>query len=131
MTSITTLLRHTVRPDHCVVCARAPPPPPPLRIGILGQTFDRDEKKVVGALDDYNVPSATIVTRANAEGAIEGTAVDYEIDPKDPHSTKFKYSRFGLTDQRVSPRNVSQLSGIKLPAKFGASAGAVNDEPEA
>ena len=113
--------------------------------GILGQTFDRDNLAVHGKRDDYGTPigyqdqdgywssasNGVIVTKAQGEGALEGLAQDYEIDPANPFSTKFKYSRFGLANQRVPPRDVSKLSGIKLPAKIGGGAGAVNDEPDA
>jgi hypothetical protein len=100
--------------------------------GIIGQTFDHDNKMVLGKMDDYNIPSNVIVTRAQAEGAIEGTAADYEIDPANPFSTAFKFSRFGRTG-RVPPRNVSALSGVVLASKKGAAAaaGVLNDEPDA
>ena len=99
--------------------------------GIIGQTFDHDDKMVIGMLDDYNVPSDVIVTRAMAEGFIEGQAADYEVDL--PFSTDFKFSRFGRTG-RVPPRNVSALSGAIIPAKKGAAphaAGALNDKADA
>jgi hypothetical protein len=95
--------------------------------GLLGQTYDRDNKMVIGALDNYDVPSKVIVTKAMGEGAIEGVATDYEMDG--PFSTDFKFSRFGATGH-VAPRNVSLLSGLVLPAKYGV-AGAVNDEVDA
>jgi hypothetical protein len=94
--------------------------------GLLGQAWDRDDKMIIGALDDYSTEGHVVETAANAEGAIEGSAVDYEVDPLNPFSTKFKYSRFGL--KRAAPRDVSSLSGKKFPAKMTASAGAVNDE---
>jgi hypothetical protein len=98
--------------------------------GVIGQTFDRDDKKVIGELDDYSIPGDVIVTRAQAAGAIEGTVVDYEIDRTDPFSTAFKFARFGLSGE-VVPRNVSKLSGLVLPAKVSAGgAGALNDEPD-
>ena len=104
----------------------------PWPAGIIGQTFDHDDKMVLGKMDDYNIPSNVIVTRAQAEGAIEGNAADYEIDPANPFSTKFKFSRFGLTGH-VAPRNVSALSGVVLAAKKGAAvvAGVLNDDPDA
>jgi hypothetical protein len=94
--------------------------------GLIGQAWDRDDKMVIGALDDYTTAGRVVETKANAEGAIEGSAADYEIDPLDPYSTKFKYSRFGL--ERATPRDVSSLSGRKFPAKKTATAGAMNDK---
>jgi hypothetical protein len=102
--------------------------------GIVGQTFDYDDKMVLGKVDDYDIPSHVIVTRAMAEGAIEGSAVDYEVDPTNPFSTDFKFSRFGLTG-RVAPRNISVLSGVVLPVKgktgAAVAAGILNDDPDA
>jgi hypothetical protein len=95
--------------------------------GLIGQAWDRDDMMVFGALDDYTTADHVIETKANAEGAIEGSAVDYEINALDPYSTKFKYSRFGL--EYAPPRDVSLLSGKKYPTKKTASsAGAMNDE---
>ena len=44
--------------------------------------YDRDDKMVVGKMDDYLVKDKVIVTSAMGEGAIEGTADDYIIDAK-------------------------------------------------
>jgi hypothetical protein len=84
--------------------------------GLIGQTFDKDDVAVDGALDDYTGTaidrrSRVVVTKAMGEGAIEGVAEDYEIDPKNPFSTSFKFSRFGLA--MAPPRNISVLSGRK------------------
>ena len=50
---------------------------PPLRCaGLIGQAYDRDDKKVVGALDNYfekDNSVKVVVTQAMGEGAIEGT----------------------------------------------------------
>jgi hypothetical protein len=97
--------------------------------GLIGQTYDRDDMMMVGALDDYSATKKdtnVIETSANAEGAIEGSAVDYEIDPLNPFSTAFKYSRFGL--KRAAPRDASSLTGKKFPAMKASNAGAINDE---
>lgn len=63
--------------------------------GIVGQSFDGDGLARTGRLDAYppRTHNATFVTSAMAEGAIDGTAADYEV----PHifSTDFSYSRFG------------------------------------
>jgi len=95
--------------------------------GLIGQNYDRDDKKVIGKLDDYTGVERVIVTTAMAEGAIEGEAADYTIDRDNPFSTVFKYSRFGLTE--AAPRDVNLLSG-KVYMKDGKSsvAGATNDE---
>jgi hypothetical protein len=94
--------------------------------GLIGQAWDRDDKMIMGALDDYTTPRRVVETSAMAEGAIEGSAADYEINPLNPFSTNFKYSRFGL--KRAAPRDVASLSGKKYPAKKTASAGAIDDE---
>jgi hypothetical protein len=95
--------------------------------GLIGQAYDRDDKMVVGALDDYTTHGKIVETSANAEGAIEGSADDYKIDPLNSFSTKFKYSRFGL--KSAATRNVSSLTGKIFPAKT-ATTGAVNDEDD-
>jgi hypothetical protein len=95
--------------------------------GLIGQTYDRDDKMVIGALDDYNIPGKVIVTRAMGEGAIEGVAEDYEVNG--PFVTAFKFSRFQATTH-VAPRNTSSLSGLVLPARRGV-ASAVNDDVDA
>jgi hypothetical protein len=96
--------------------------------GLVGQSYDRDNKMVVGKLDDYDVKDKVVETTAMAEGAIEGTALDYQIDASDPFSTKFKFSRFGLA--KAPPRSVSLLSGRIYPASVHStlSSGAVDDE---
>uniref|UniRef100_A0A6T9ENE9 Uncharacterized protein n=1 Tax=Haptolina ericina TaxID=156174 RepID=A0A6T9ENE9_9EUKA len=84
--------------------------------GLIGQTFDRDDVEVDGALDDYTGKlvdriNRLVITQAMGEGAIEGVPADYEIDRSSPYSTSFKYARFGLT--KAAPRNVTALSGKK------------------
>ena len=49
------------------------------------------------------------------EGAIEGTAKDYEVDATNAFSTVFKYTRFHAT--HASPRNVSALTGLRRHVK--------------
>merc|ERR1711975_194274 len=97
----------------------------------MGQAYDGDTVEVTGAKDDYSVPDEVIVTKAMGEGAIEGTAEDYEIDPTNPFDTNFKFSRFGLT--HALPRNISSLTGKVITQSKSAaadnSAGAVNDMP--
>jgi hypothetical protein len=84
--------------------------------GLIGQTFDRDDVEVDGALDDYTGKlvdriNRLVITQAMGEGAIEGVPADYEIDRSSPYSTSFKYSRFGL--KKAAPRNVTALTGKK------------------
>ena len=55
---------------------------------------------------------------AQAEGAIEGTYMDYVVHS--PFSTAFKYARFDATAS-IEARNVSLLSGAKMAAKAGAA----------
>lgn len=62
--------------------------------GIVGQTFDGSGIARIGRLDHYpplDVPGE-FTTSAMAEGAIEGTAADYQLAGK--YATTFKYSRF-------------------------------------
>lgn len=59
--------------------------------GLIGQTFDGDKTAIDGAIDDYS-PSE-VYTKAMGEGAIEGTAEEYEVRASDPFSDAFKYSR--------------------------------------
>ena len=82
------------------------------------QSFDNDDISVSGRLDSRSGLEST--TEAQAEGAIEGTYLDYMIqcDPSTTmqsmhceHSPRFKFSRFD--SMRALPRNVSNLSGIK------------------
>mmetsp|Transcript_29122 Transcript_29122/g.65948 ORF Transcript_29122/g.65948 Transcript_29122/m.65948 type:complete len:205 (-) Transcript_29122:390-1004(-) len=87
--------------------------------GLIGQTFDQDEIAVDGMLDDYtgmrgpglSHRQSVVITKAMGEGTIEGVAADYEIDPSEPFSTRFKFSRWGL--RAAAPRNISLLSGKK------------------
>ena len=51
---------------------------------------------------------------AVGEGAIEGSAKDYEISATDTFSAAFKYSRWNLIE--APPRNISQLTGFKRRA---------------
>jgi len=92
--------------------------------GLIGQTFDGDSVAVDGAQDDYS--GKTVVTMAMGEGAIEGTASDYTINPKNPFSTEFKFSRFGVKE--AGPRDISKLKGMKRAISKPAVAGAFNDE---
>jgi len=83
--------------------------------GLIGQTFDGDNIAIDGAVDDYS--GKIVTTTAMGEGAIEGTAEDYEIDPDSPYSVIFKYTRFYA--QHASPRDVSALTGLHRASKVG------------
>ena len=63
---------------------------------------------VIGATDQYK--GVEFTTSAMGEGAIEGTAKDYEM--ADKFSTDFKFSRWGL--KVAEPRNVSTLTGVNV-----------------
>ena len=80
--------------------------------GLIGQSFDRDSLAVDGNIDFLRGPEVT--TTAQAEGAIEGTAMDYKMAGK--FASAFKYSRFDVATP-VGPRNVAALSGRKHAAK--------------
>ena len=80
--------------------------------GIVGQSFDGDGLPRSGRLDDYS--GAEVMTRAMAEGAIDGVAQDYRV--YQPYDTEFRFSRFHRT---VS----SSVSTVSAPALTrGASA---------
>ena len=75
--------------------------------------------RVIGKTDEYK--GTVITTSAMGEGAIEGTAIDYEV--ADEFAVAFKFSRWGLTV--ANPRNLSTLSGMKverthMPGSAGA-----------
>lgn len=72
--------------------------------GLIGQSYDGDNAPIDGNLDSYQGKEVT--TSAMAEGAIEGSAEDYELRHK--FATRFKYSRF---DALVAKhRDISKLA---------------------
>ena len=82
--------------------------------GLVGQSFDGDDKPRKGRLDVYpprNV-EAEFTTSAMAEGAIEGVAADYVV--KKPYDTGFKYSRFGLKRDVRKSTHSSQLHSSNI-----------------
>merc|ERR1711971_1181974 len=85
--------------------------------GIFGQAYDGDKLAVNGAVDSDRASVST--TKAQAEGAIEGTWTDYKMESK--FSTTFKYTRFDVTSAK--PRDVSKLTGMKRAAGKTHSAG--------
>lgn len=60
--------------------------------GLLGQSFDFDGVARDGKMDTYDTKTNEYTTSAMAEGAIEGTARQYELFHK--HYTNFAYTRF-------------------------------------
>jgi len=81
--------------------------------GLIGQSYDGDKIAVDGKTDDYQVRKGRgrypeYTTSALAEGAIEGTADDYQV--AGPYAVDFKFSRFFATES-TGPRNLSKLSG--------------------
>merc|ERR1712087_1046124 len=78
--------------------------------GIFGQAYDGDKLAVDGAVDSDRGTVTT--TKAQAEGAIEGTWTDYKMASK--FATLFKYTRFDVTSAKH--RDVTQLTGIKHAA---------------
>jgi len=75
--------------------------------GIFGQAYDGDKIAVDGALDTER--DSVTTTKAQAEGAIEGTWKDYKMASK--FATRFKYARFDAASAK--PRDVSKLTGHK------------------
>ncbi len=83
--------------------------------GLIGQSFDRDDVAVDGAMDEYATAAdgvAAVTTRAQAEGAIEGVAADYALDGR--FGTAFRYARYNAAPwQLCAHRNVTALGGRK------------------
>ena len=89
--------------------------------GIIGQSWDGDDIGIDGAQDNLGQlrqdEGKEVTTRAQAEGAIEGTMEEYLVDNE--FSTNFKYSRWDVV--AAEPRNISALKGAKkrLPSTMG------------
>jgi len=81
--------------------------------GLIGQSYDGDGQAVNGATDDYG--SREVTTQAMAEGALEGTASDYQMAQK--FAVDFRFSRFDSL--AAKPRDVSKLTGSKPLRKAG------------
>jgi len=88
--------------------------------GLIGQSYDGDNMGVDGAQDDYRKGGEEMTTSAMAEGAIEGVATDYKV--ASGFATSFRYSRFDA--EKAGPRDLSKLSGKRVPLVKGTSAGA-------
>jgi hypothetical protein len=80
--------------------------------GLLGQSYDQDGLRVVGAKDTYATKNGETTTKAMGEGAIEGVASEYAMASK--FATDFAYSRYGKTEAK--PRDASKLTGAKQAA---------------
>merc|ERR1712087_896816 len=85
--------------------------------GIFGQAYDGDKLAVDGAMDVERDTETS--TKAQAEGAIEGTWTDYKMQSK--FATDFKYARFDVSSAKH--RDVSKLTGKKHAAGKSHSAG--------
>lgn len=84
--------------------------------GILGQAYDGDGLAVNGRQDTYPA-SGEFTTAAMAEGAIEGTADDYEM--ASPFEHDFRYARFGL--KSAAPRDASRFKRVKTLSRSGTN----------
>lgn len=88
--------------------------------GVIGQSYDSDDIAVDGATDDYshsNLANPVIITRAQAEGAIEGKHVDYITSSR--FNTSFHYSRFHRQrSDACASRDVSLLTGKKRKKNY-------------
>jgi len=76
--------------------------------GIIGQSYDGDDSPISGKQDDYSTP--IVHTEAMAEGAIEGTWADYQVNS--PFETRFKYSRFDATMATSRPRAMAKATVV-------------------
>ena len=74
----------------------------------MGQSFAGIKTRVSGKLDQYG-KQFEVFTKAQGEGAIEGTFTDYLVSA--PFDTKFKYARFDATEP-IAPRNVSSALNV-------------------
>jgi len=93
--------------------------------GLIGQSYDGDEFGVDGAQDDYK-GKAEVTTKAMAEGAIEGRAVDYRMGSK--FATEFRFSRFDAV--KAAPRDTNKLSGLRRKYTKQAGGAAVGAAPD-
>ena len=89
--------------------------------GLFGQSYDRDDVAIDGAMDTNRTNDAT--THANGEGAIEGSIADYRM--ASAFATDFAFSRFDKS--LAKPRDVSKLAGRKH-AKIAAKTVAHHNE---
>jgi len=83
--------------------------------GILGQSYDGDQFDFDGARDTAQAGEMT--TKAQGEGAIEGTIADYKMTSR--FDTQFIYSRFDKLTAK--PRDTNKLTGKKRVKVAGGS----------
>jgi hypothetical protein len=91
--------------------------------GIIGQSWDGDDLGIDGAKDNYtyNPDSPMVITKAQAEGAIEGKASDYKM--KGPFDTNTLFSRYKKIHKNICPpRDISKLTGKRKPLVKGGVA---------
>ena len=96
--------------------------------GLVAQSWDGSNTAVDGRTDNYvyNASHPVITTSAQAEGAIEGDAHDYQLTAAT--ATDFKFSRFHKRDDsECAPRNHALLTGTKRRAFSDAPVGASED----
>ena len=97
--------------------------PQPEAHGIIGQSY-RDGVRRDGAQDVYDEPmdrvmdvdwkdayAPALVTKAQAEGAIDGTHMDYKLSA--PYSTNFTFSRFYEARPLKTPRATRLASSME------------------
>ena len=77
--------------------------------GLIGQSWDGDEVDFDGAVDTDR--SVETTTKAQGEGAIEGSLDEYKMSGA--HATAFKYARFDA--RRAARRDASKLTGTRRP----------------
>ena len=92
--------------------------------GLVGQSFGSSEVPRYGRVDQYpplEVPSE-FTTAAMAEGAIEGSASDYQV--ASPYATGFAFSRFNAAERSRTVASSSTASTdtgsesvLKTPAR--------------
>jgi hypothetical protein len=93
------------RVDLAVAALADPLEAPVAPHGLLGQGFDG--LRIEGKKDGY-VPdeSGVFVTKAQGEGAIEGSVGDYQM--KEPYATDFTFGRFDKA--QAAPRDTAKLN---------------------
>lgn len=89
--------------------------------GLIGQSYDGDSIAINGRRDDYSQGSE-IRTKAQLEGAIEGSYKDYAL--ASGFRTDFAYSRYGRTGtDECAPRSIDELQGERAAYDEQSSVG--------
>ena len=95
----------------CPCCAQTPDLLTPIRFAarrLLGQGYAAGEaRSIFGRSDDYRFSRSgrAFTTEAQAEGAIEGDALDYRV--ASPFATDWRFSRFSAVV--AAPRSASKI----------------------